>query len=386
VRAYHEAETARGPAVVIVPMDDWPAPAGAPHELFGPRRVLRSAGADPRAVDALAELLDEADAPALVAGAGADWTALVALAERLGCPVWQEPFGGFAGFPQDHPQFAGHLPARRARVRATLAPHDVVLVVGTGALRQYPFDPGPARAGGHAHRRPHAGPRRGPPQPGRAGRARRPRGDVRGAGAGGRAARAERDADAAPRAARSRRAAARGPCAAGARRPAPARRDPRRGDALEPPRAARPRPRHRAARLRQRDGPARLRHAGRDRAADGAPRPPGRGRARRRRVALPDPLAVDGREVRGRRAVRRARQRRLRDHGPAGRAQRRARPLAGRRRRHPRARPCPGLRGDRRLRSRRAAAAARRALPRLADRREPLLLAVEVAQDATFDP
>jgi benzoylformate decarboxylase len=147
VRAHHEAATARGPAVVIVPMDDWLAPAGEPHETFGPGRMLRSAAADPAAVAALAEILDGADSPALVAGAGADseagWAALIALAERLGCPVWQEPFGGAAGFPQDHPQFAGHLPARRARLRSALAAHDVVLVVGTAALRQYPYDGGP---------------------------------------------------------------------------------------------------------------------------------------------------------------------------------------------------------------------------------------------------
>ncbi|WP_196807475.1 thiamine pyrophosphate-binding protein [Candidatus Solirubrobacter pratensis] len=143
VRAYHEAVTARGPAVVIVPMDDWLEPAGEPHETFGPQRVLRSAAADPRAVDELSALIDEAESPAIVAGAGAEWTSLVALAERLGCPVWQEPFGGFAGFPQDHPQFAGHLPSRRARLRAALAAHDLVLVVGTGALRQYPYDAGP---------------------------------------------------------------------------------------------------------------------------------------------------------------------------------------------------------------------------------------------------
>jgi benzoylformate decarboxylase len=148
VRAYHEAETGRGPAIVIVPMDDWLEPAPEPHEVFGPQRVLRSAAADPAAVDALTELLAEAGSPAIVSGAGADWAALTALAERLACPVFQEPFGGQAGFPQDHPLFAGHLPARRARLREVLAPHDVVLVVGTGALRQYPYDPGPlVRAG-----------------------------------------------------------------------------------------------------------------------------------------------------------------------------------------------------------------------------------------------
>jgi benzoylformate decarboxylase len=147
VRAHHEAATARGPAIVIVPMDDWLAPSGEPHETFGPARLLHSQAADPAAVEALASMVDAAEAPAIVAGAGLDsaagWAAVTALAERLGCSVYQEAFGGAAGFPQDHPQFAGHLPFRRARLRDTLAPHDLVLVAGTGAFRQYPYDPGP---------------------------------------------------------------------------------------------------------------------------------------------------------------------------------------------------------------------------------------------------
>src|SRR5204862_7462386 len=40
-RAYHEAETQLGPAIVIVPMGDWLDDAGAPHEVAAPRRVLR---------------------------------------------------------------------------------------------------------------------------------------------------------------------------------------------------------------------------------------------------------------------------------------------------------------------------------------------------------
>jgi benzoylformate decarboxylase len=83
----------------------------------------------------------------LVVGAGADdpdaWAALVTLAERLACPVWQEPFSARAGFPQDHPRFAGPLPAGRRRLREALAGHDFVLVVGAPVLRQYPYEPGP---------------------------------------------------------------------------------------------------------------------------------------------------------------------------------------------------------------------------------------------------
>jgi benzoylformate decarboxylase len=146
-RAWHEAQTRRGPALVIVPMDDWAAPAPEPHEYAAPDRLLRAAGADPVAVEALAELLEHARAPALVAGAGADapeaWVALVALAERLSAPVWQEPFGARAGFPQMHPLYMGDLSADRARLREALSGHDVVLVVGAPAFRQYAYAEGP---------------------------------------------------------------------------------------------------------------------------------------------------------------------------------------------------------------------------------------------------
>jgi benzoylformate decarboxylase len=146
-RAFHEAVTGSGPALVIVPMDDWLADAGAADERAAPRRVVRSRAADSQAVAELAQLLATATSPALVVGAGADdratWQALVALAERLVCPVWQESFSARAGFPQNHPLFAGHLPADRIRLRETLAPHDVVLAIGSPVFRQYPFIPGP---------------------------------------------------------------------------------------------------------------------------------------------------------------------------------------------------------------------------------------------------
>jgi benzoylformate decarboxylase len=145
-RAAHEAMTGRGPAIVIVPMDDWTAEADSEREDAAAAAVGRASGVSDADVEPIAALLSEASSPALVVGAGADsaggWSALVALAERLGCPVWQEPFGGRAGFPQDHPRFAGHLPADRKRVRERLSGHDAVLVVGTGFLRQYPYQPG----------------------------------------------------------------------------------------------------------------------------------------------------------------------------------------------------------------------------------------------------
>ncbi|GAA4066827.1 thiamine pyrophosphate-dependent enzyme [Nonomuraea soli] len=171
-RAWHEAQTWRGPALVVVPMDDWPAEMD-PHEVIAAPRQLIRAGRPPELRDTLgtsaapdmrdvlaidlhssadvvpelAALVAEARTPVIVAGSGADssrtWAALVALAEHLGCPVWQESFGARAGFPQDHALHAGVLPAGRAQQRAALGGHDLVLVVGAAALRHYPYQPGP---------------------------------------------------------------------------------------------------------------------------------------------------------------------------------------------------------------------------------------------------
>ncbi len=146
-RAYHEAVTGRGPALVIVPMDDWAAEAALAEERAAPRRVVRARAADTALIAELVAIVDRAERPALVGGAGVDdadaWAALVSLAERLACPVWQESFSARAGFPQDHPLFAGHLPADRPRLRQALAPHDLVIAVGAPAFRQYAFAPGP---------------------------------------------------------------------------------------------------------------------------------------------------------------------------------------------------------------------------------------------------
>ncbi len=144
-RAAHTARDGQGPVVVIVPMDDWEASAD-PDALAAATRMVR-APASSVDVAELTELVESGERPAIVAGSGNDsedgWAALTALAVRLGAPVWQEPFGARAGFPQDHPLYRGRLPADRAGVRRTLDGHDLVLVVGTALLRQYAYAEGP---------------------------------------------------------------------------------------------------------------------------------------------------------------------------------------------------------------------------------------------------
>jgi benzoylformate decarboxylase len=142
-RAYHESLAGRGPAIVVVPMGDWLQEAD-PLAASAPGRLLRSESVSADQVAALAALFADCTSPALVVGAGADsaagWAGVVALAERLHCPVWQEAFGSRAGFPQDHPLFAGHLPWMRRRMHERLAVHDLVVAIGTGAFRAYLFD------------------------------------------------------------------------------------------------------------------------------------------------------------------------------------------------------------------------------------------------------
>lgn len=151
-QARHHAVAARGPAVVIVPMDDSSEPYEESMRAAAPLQLEIGTGVDRRLCSEVARSLLAARAPAIVAGAGADhprtWAALAELAELLRCPVWQEPFGARAGFPQDSGRFAGHLPAGRAALRQALGTHDLVLVAGAAALRQYGYEPGPLFAAG----------------------------------------------------------------------------------------------------------------------------------------------------------------------------------------------------------------------------------------------
>ncbi|MGD1057941.1 MAG: thiamine pyrophosphate-binding protein [Solirubrobacteraceae bacterium] len=145
-RAWHEASQARGPALVVAPMGDWEEPAEAEGAAGAPARVLQAPSFSEEAIAELAALVERSASPALVVGAGIDtragWDGAVALAERLNAPVWGQEFGSRAGFPQDHPLFAGHLHWSRRRMRESLAAHDLVIAIGTAAFLLYIYDPG----------------------------------------------------------------------------------------------------------------------------------------------------------------------------------------------------------------------------------------------------
>jgi benzoylformate decarboxylase len=139
-RAYWEALAHQGPALVVVPMGDW-LQAADPVAASFPASVVHPGAVSPAQLGPLAELLSQAQSPAIVTGGGNDsqagWDATVRLAERLRCPVFHEPFSPRASFPETHPQFAGHLEWRRRGIRETLAPYDTVLVLGTKAFLVY---------------------------------------------------------------------------------------------------------------------------------------------------------------------------------------------------------------------------------------------------------
>jgi benzoylformate decarboxylase len=144
-RATHRAQVDQGPVLLIVPMDDWDQPA-APDAVAAPQRLVSAPAGVPAEVHELAGLLSAARSPALVAGAGVDteagWDAVRRLARALGARVYAEPFGARAGFDQTDEAYAGQLPADRTRLRDVLTGHDVLLVLGTAALRQYPYEAG----------------------------------------------------------------------------------------------------------------------------------------------------------------------------------------------------------------------------------------------------
>jgi benzoylformate decarboxylase len=143
-RAYHVAMTPpRGPVLVSVPADDW-AVSTEPVEA---RQVSTRLRPEPALLAEIGEALERAERPAFVVGAAIDrdgaFENAVALAERHQARVFAAPMSGRCSFPEDHPLFAGFLPAMRARIVELLAGHDLIVALGAPAFTYHVQGDGP---------------------------------------------------------------------------------------------------------------------------------------------------------------------------------------------------------------------------------------------------
>ena len=103
-------------------------------DLGVPTRVASALRGDARAIAAAADVLARAESPVIMAGdcvPQSDALAeLVALAEALGAPVYDETMASRAMFPSSHPLYRGSLPRLPETLRSMLSQHDVLLSAG----------------------------------------------------------------------------------------------------------------------------------------------------------------------------------------------------------------------------------------------------------------
>jgi len=143
-RAYYLAMMPpRGPVLVSIPADDWDQPA----ELLHARAVSTELRAEPKLLEQIGATLNASRRPAFVVGAAVDrdnaWDAVVQLAERHQARVFAAPMSGRCSFPEDHPLFAGFLPAMREKIVALLDGHDCIFAVGAPAFTYHVEGNGP---------------------------------------------------------------------------------------------------------------------------------------------------------------------------------------------------------------------------------------------------
>ncbi|MBN8871782.1 MAG: thiamine pyrophosphate-binding protein [Rhodospirillales bacterium] len=103
-------------------------------DLGAPSRVARNMRGDAGAVAQAAAILAKAQSPVIIAGdavpQGDALAELVALAEALGAPVYDEGMASRAMFPSSHPLYRGALVRLPAAIRGMLAQHDLLVSVG----------------------------------------------------------------------------------------------------------------------------------------------------------------------------------------------------------------------------------------------------------------
>jgi benzoylformate decarboxylase len=143
-RAYYLAMLPpRGPVLVSIPVDDWDSAA----EFVPVRDVSRRIAPDTETIRRIGEKLNRSERPVfvVVSEVARDdaFGDVVDLAERHNARVFVAPMSGRCSFPEDHPLFAGFLPAVRERIVKLLAPHDLIFAIGAPAFTYHVEGQGP---------------------------------------------------------------------------------------------------------------------------------------------------------------------------------------------------------------------------------------------------
>jgi benzoylformate decarboxylase len=126
-----------GPVFISLPGDILNSEAGL--ELGRATRVDTRVRPSDESLDALVQRILKAERPVIVVGdeivKSDALNEAAAFAEALGCPAWQQtaPYG--AHFLSESPCFMGSLPRVQPQVREILAPHDLMVVLGSDPLR-----------------------------------------------------------------------------------------------------------------------------------------------------------------------------------------------------------------------------------------------------------
>jgi benzoylformate decarboxylase len=133
-----------GPVFVALPIDVMEQETENLAANSGP--LYRAGRPDAEALAEAAAMLSAAKSPVIVAGddiarAGAG-DALLALAEKLGAPVWVEGLRAQAVAPNRHPLMRGGLPLENAAIASALSPNDCVLMLGGPFFEEVWFTPG----------------------------------------------------------------------------------------------------------------------------------------------------------------------------------------------------------------------------------------------------
>ena len=142
-RAFKIAMTPpRGPVFVSLPVDVMSAEtlvlaANTKGQLIPP-------SADLDQIQALADRLSKANAPAIIAGDDVTvydgFDSLTKIAEITGATVFQEGIRVHNNFPNKHPNYQGRMPFHASAIRNLLSPFDLVLLVGGQFFEEVWFD------------------------------------------------------------------------------------------------------------------------------------------------------------------------------------------------------------------------------------------------------